>query len=61
MALFSAHKLYWRYTNLRIILARRLFLDRAFKGLPLAAAPPEEMDLEHALANICIQCALDTI
>lgn len=59
---FSAHKLFWRYCNLRIILARRAFLERALKGLPMAASSPgAESDLEHTLASICLQCATDTI
>jgi transcriptional regulatory protein GAL4 len=59
---FSAHKLFWRYSNLRIILARRAFLERALKALPMGpSSPPEGMDLEHTLATICLQCAIDTI
>lgn len=57
---FSAHKLFWRYSNLRIILHRRAFLDRALKGLPMAGNTPG-MEIEHTLASTCIDCAMDTI
>lgn len=57
---FSAHKLYWRYCNLRIILHRRPFLDRALKGQSITdmSAPTT---LEQSFAMECLQAALDTI
>ncbi|WVQ68685.1 uncharacterized protein L199_006894 [Kwoniella botswanensis] len=32
---FGQHKMFWRYCNFRIILHRRMFLERALRGLPL--------------------------
>lgn len=62
---FSAHKLFWRYSNLRIILHRRAFLERALKGAPLAPQPgsPEaaDHDLDASCATLCLQSAADTI
>lgn len=61
---FSAHKLFWRYCNLRIILARRAFLERALKRLPLSTrGSPTGGDVaaDHILSGICLQCATDTI
>lgn len=64
---FSAHKLFWRYSNLRIILHRRAFLERALKGAPLAPLPGSTeatttaTDLDAACAAFCLQSAADTI
>lgn len=58
---FSAHKLFWRYNNLRIILHRRAFLERALKRLPLSRPTSPDADLEHTLASICLQCSMETI
>ncbi|GAA5987742.1 hypothetical protein JCM10908_007194 [Rhodotorula pacifica] len=62
---FSAHKLFWRYSNLRIILHRRAFLERALKGAPLAPLPglteAAATDLDAACASLCLQSAADTI
>lgn len=58
---FSAHKLFWRYNNLRIILHRRAFLERALKRLPLSRPTSADAELEHTLASICLQCAMETI
>lgn len=57
---FSAHKLYWRYCNLRIILHRRPFLDRALKHQSIADMT-SPTTLDHGLAMECLQAALDTI
>lgn len=58
---FSAHKLFWRYNNLRIILHRRAFLERALKRLPLCRPTTPDQELEHTFASICLQCAMETI
>ncbi|KAL1406806.1 hypothetical protein Q8F55_006213 [Vanrija albida] len=58
---FSAHKLFWRYCNLRIILHRRAFLERALQRLPLSAIHTGQEELEHTLSSYCLQSAMDTI
>jgi transcriptional regulatory protein GAL4 len=62
---FAYQKLFWRYCNLRIILFRRPFLERALKGLPLAssqvgnASPATGLEVE--CAELCLQNATDSI
>ncbi|BEJ14418.1 hypothetical protein CspHIS471_0401850 [Cutaneotrichosporon sp. HIS471] len=61
---FSAHKLFWRYCNLRIIMARRAFLERALKRLPLStrgSPPSNEPQADYILSDVCLSCATDTI
>ncbi len=64
---FAYQKLFWRYCNLRIILFRRPFLERALKGLPLASAQLDQgisspaTFLEAKCAGLCLQNATDSI
>ena len=66
---FSAHKLFWRYCNMRIILHRRAFLERALKGLPLstdgldvgALGTMHAVDIDAACAAMCLEAASDSI
>lgn len=61
---FSAHKLFWRYCNLRIIMARRAFLERALKRMPLStrgSPPGNEPPADYILSHVCLSCATDTI
>lgn len=55
--IFSAQKLFWRYCNLRVIIGRRAFLERALNGSPISQV--EETDTQSAA--ICLEAALDTI
>ncbi|WWC70453.1 uncharacterized protein I206_104404 [Kwoniella pini CBS 10737] len=54
---FAQHKMFWRYCNFRIILHRRLFLERALRGLPLWQddIPIEEGMLEAEM-DCCKRC-----
>jgi transcriptional regulatory protein GAL4 len=54
---FSAQKLFWRYCNLRIIIGRRAFLERALNSA--STIPTEEADAQSAA--ICLEAALDSI
>lgn len=54
---FSAQKLFWRYNNLRIIVGRRSFLERALKGSTMSVAE----DPDSRSASICLVAALETI
>lgn len=54
---FSAHKLFWRYCNLRIIIGRRAFLEKALNSAP--NIPFDEADTQSAA--ICLEAALDSI
>jgi transcriptional regulatory protein GAL4 len=56
---FSAHKLFWRYANLRIILTRRPFREQALKGV--SEEPTSEEVLNEALSAVCLDCAIKTI
>jgi transcriptional regulatory protein GAL4 len=61
---FSAHKLFWRFCNLRIIMARRAFLERALKRLPLSTRgtpPGNEPPADYILSDVCLSCATDSI
>jgi len=54
---FSAHKLFWRYCNLRIVVGRRAFLEKALNSAP--TLPVDEADTQSAA--ICVEAALDSI
>lgn len=69
---FSAQKLFWRCCNLRIILHRRAFLERALKGLPLTTAEATfnsgnptagvtDNELELRSSEQCLENASQTI
>lgn len=58
---FSANKLFWRHCNLKIILFRRPFLERALKGLPLCASQEAGQLAEEHCAELCLENASDTI
>src|SRR4051794_15489417 len=62
---FAAQKLFWRYCNLRIILYRRPFIERALRGLPLWSGitegtvpqPTTTLEYEAQCAELCLQSA----
>lgn len=54
---FSAQKLFWRYCNLRIIIGRRAFLERALSSSSLMAGD----DSDSRSAAICLTAAVETI
>ena len=54
---FSAQKLFWRYCNLRIVIGRRAFLERALRSPPMSSI--EEADAQSAA--VCLEAALDSI
>ena len=54
---FSAQKLFWRYSNLRIILGRRSFLERALKSSTMSVTD----DPDSRSASICLTAALETV
>ena len=61
---FSVHKLFWRYCNLRIILHRRAFLERALTGKPLVANSDLGLvgsDPDSSSALSCLRASMDTI
>ncbi|KIR55195.1 nuclear protein [Cryptococcus gattii Ru294] len=64
---FAQYKMFWRYCNLRIILHRRAFLERALKALPLSPTDEEiEGEDDSTVAEIkctrlCQDNASDTI
>lgn len=64
---FAAQKLFWRYSNLRIILHRRAFLERALKKAPLWLDDDSYLGLdpdtqaEALSAKLCLQTARATI
>lgn len=62
---FSAQKLFWRYSNLRIILHRRAFLERALKGLSLWTGALEgqktAQEPEALCSDMCLQSASASI
>ncbi|KAI5478756.1 nuclear protein [Pseudohyphozyma bogoriensis] len=66
---FSKQKLFWRYENLRIILHRRAFLERAMKGLALwmglTDVSAEDLgvstELDLYCSEVCLQSASATI
>nr|XP_019043141.1 hypothetical protein I302_08852 [Kwoniella bestiolae CBS 10118]OCF22071.1 hypothetical protein I302_08852 [Kwoniella bestiolae CBS 10118] len=54
---FGQHKMVWRYCNLRIILHRRLFLERALRGLPLWVDDAQAMEgMVEAEMECCKRC-----
>lgn len=57
---FSAQKLFWRYCNLRIIIGRRAFLERALKSSALSSVGAGD-DPDSRSAAICLTAALDSI
>lgn len=61
---FGQYKMLWRYCNLRIILHRRMFLERALKGLPLwqdAGETTVEMRATMDCCRLCQCNATETI
>jgi transcriptional regulatory protein GAL4 len=54
---FSAQKLFWRYCNLRIVIGRRAFLERALKSPPVSNV--DEADEQSAA--VCLEAALESI
>lgn len=58
---FSANKLFWRHSNLKIILYRRPFLERALKGLPLCSSREAGPSAEEHCAELCLENASNTI
>ena len=64
---FAVRKLYWRYSNLRIIFNRRPFLERALKNQsldPVVTGQDESLpaDLEERIcAQTCLRSASDSI
>lgn len=63
---FAQYKMFWRYCNLRIILHRRAFLERALKALPLWLTDEDIEDDDNTVAEIkctrlCQYNASDTI
>lgn len=60
--LLGQYKLFWRYSNLRMILHRRCFLERALTGGPLWHVT-NSSDNEEQLKScrLCLSMAADTI
>ncbi|AFR98143.2 nuclear protein [Cryptococcus neoformans C23] len=63
---FAQYKMFWRYCNLRIILHRRAFLERALKALPLWVTDEDIEGDDNTVAEIkctrlCQYNASDTI
>jgi len=56
---FAQYKMKWRYLNLRTILHRRLFLERAIQGMSLARANDIAHVREEADAITCCQLCQD--
>lgn len=57
----ARQKLFWRYANLRIIIHRRAFLQRALTAKPLATLADGDNPAELHSAQLCLQNAQDTI
>lgn len=58
---FAAHKLHWRYNNLRFLIGRRVFVERCLRGQSFSPTAQDNNSEEFALLDICFSCALDTI
>ncbi|KAL1405741.1 hypothetical protein Q8F55_007411 [Vanrija albida] len=57
----ARQKLFWRYCNLRIIIHRRAFLQRALTAKPLAALANNDNPAELQSAQLCLENAQATI
>lgn len=58
----AQHKVFWRHCNLRIILHRRAFLERALKGLSLWSDDKgSAVTAEEECTRLCLSSAADTI